>query len=71
MKKYLAVDTQRGYPTGSDMFYECQLCGISIPSFPKDSIGCKCRNIFIDVDYGRVSVKDDKSFRVYQQKGKI
>ena len=38
----------------------------SIPSQPADGIGCKCRNIFIDVDYARVAVKRDKDIELLE-----
>jgi len=49
----------QGYPVGSKLYYRCKTCGETIPSQSPDSHGCKCGNIFIDVDYARVSVKRD------------
>lgn len=55
--KTIYFDFEKGYPVGKNLFYHCRSCGEIIPSQPADSLGCKCRNIFIDVDYARVSVK--------------
>jgi hypothetical protein len=65
-KDYLVFDPRNGYPRGKDIFYECERCGDIIPSQPEDGIGCTCRNIFIDVDAGRVSVKEATKFSVFK-----
>lgn len=66
-RNYLVFDPLKGYPSGKNVFYECERCGDSIPSQPDDGIGCSCRNIFIDVDAGRVSVKDETKFKVFEK----
>ena len=45
-------------PKGKDIFYRCRSCGKLIPSVPKDNIGCACGNIFIDIDYFRLAIRD-------------
>lgn len=50
-----------------DIFYKCKLCGNIIPSTPKDNMGCKCGNIFIDVDYVRLAIEDYSNFIVLQK----
>lgn len=67
-RKYIQFDPTKGYPVGDNIFYECGECGGVIPSKPQDGIGCSCRNIFIDVDAGRVSIKDSSKFRVFTQR---
>jgi hypothetical protein len=57
-RTYHDFDPEIGYPAGSNLFYECMRCGDVIPSVPLDSTSCKCRNVMIDTDYGRVSVQD-------------
>ena len=57
-RTYHSYNPKQGYPAGSNLYYECQKCGDVVPSLPKDSIFCSCRNIAIDVDYGRISIKD-------------
>jgi len=64
-KTYISFDPSAGYPAGRTLFYECQSCGETIPSLPKESIGCRCRNILIDVDYGRVSIKDHQHVKLF------
>lgn len=56
-----------GYPVGKDLYYECTKCTEKIPSTPADSIGCRCGNVFIDVDAGRVSVRDDAHVRLWRK----
>lgn len=64
-KTYISFDPSTGYPAGSNLYYECLRCGESIPSLPDDSVVCRCRNISIDIDYGRVSVEDHNLMRVF------
>jgi len=52
-----------------DLFYECLRCGESIPSRPVGSTHCKCRNIMIDVDYGRLSIEDHDKARLFRADG--
>lgn len=66
-RSYLNFDPVAGYPAGPDIFYECSKCGGVIPSEPKDGIGCSCRNIFIDVDAGRVSIRDDSMMKIFKE----
>ena len=64
-RKYLNTDFSKGYPAGDDISYECDVCGDTLPSKPMHSVACKCRNMIIDVDAGRVAVKDTSQVRVY------
>ncbi len=64
-KKYLVINVARGYPVGDSVFYECLVCGGTMPSIPKHAVVCKCRNVIVDVDAGRVSVKDISNFKAY------
>ncbi len=66
-KIYLNFDHDAGYPAGDDIYYECLLCGESIPSVPSDHIGCRCGNVVVDVDYGRLSVGDLPHFKIYRK----
>lgn len=65
MKKYLAFNPAEGYPVGRHIFYECLKCGTSISSTPDDSLCCSCRNVCIDIDAGRVSIKDDAMLKIF------
>ena len=42
-------------------------CGGVIPSIPDHSVGCQCGNVFIDVDYHRLSIDDYSGFEVLQK----
>lgn len=58
---YLPLNREQGYPAGGNLYDECLRCGGVIPSLPVDSMGCSCHNIFIDVDYGRLVIRDHDS----------
>jgi hypothetical protein len=64
-KKYLDFSPSKGYPAGPDLNYECTICGCVIPSIPDDNIGCDCGNVFIDIDAGRISIKNDKEVKLF------
>lgn len=55
-------------PRGRELYYRCGICGEVIPSQPDDNVGCKCGNIFIDIDYHRLVVKDFSCFEVVKRK---
>jgi len=65
--KEIKADLSNGYPAGKDIFYECGICKIQIPSLPKVFQTCQCGNISIDIDAGRVTVKDSSMFKVIQK----
>lgn len=54
-----------GYPAGSNLYYECLGCGDIVPSQPPDSVACKCRNIMIDFDYGRLKIQDALTTKLF------
>ena len=49
---------------GRDIYYKCEACDGIVPSQPKDNIGCSCGNVFVDIDYFRLSIKDYDKFVV-------
>ncbi len=56
---------------GKDIFYKCTKCQDIIPSIPKDNIGCKCGNIFIDVDYFRLAIDSYNHFQVIKKRHNV
>jgi hypothetical protein len=62
---YHSFDPNAGYPAGGNLYYECVTCGVVLPSSPSDSTLCSCGNIAIDVDYGRISIKDHAAARLF------
>ncbi len=61
----ISFNPAQGYPAGDDLYYECLKCGELIPSFPQDNISCKCANISIDKDYGRMTIWDHALARAW------
>ncbi len=57
-RTYKAIDPDKSYPSGAHAFYQCELCGDVVPSSPKASVHCRCRNIRIDADAGRIAIRD-------------
>lgn len=65
-KSYIDFNPGSGYPAGSGIFYECLECNEIIPSKPEDDIACRCRNIMIDVGYGRLKIFNHNTFQIFQ-----
>lgn len=54
-------------PRGKEIYYRCTACEGVVPSDPRKNIGCACGNIFIDVDYFRLAVRDYVQFQVIRK----
>jgi hypothetical protein len=63
-REYLDFDPAKT-PVGRNLFYECRVCGNAIPSTPKKVVCCKCRNIMIDADSGRVEIRDPAKVKMF------
>lgn len=64
-REYLKGDVNKGFPAGESIRYRCLICGEVLPSMPPYAVACKCRNVIVDVDAGRVTVKDALRFEAY------
>jgi len=64
-RSYHTIDAAGGHPAGVGMFYECLRCGEVVPAKPPDSTHCRCRNIMIDVDYGRLRIEDESMVKLF------
>ncbi len=52
---------------GREIFYKCTKCDTIVATAPKDSGGCRCGNIFVDVDAFRIDVDDISSLVVLRK----
>jgi len=66
-KKYVDFDPKLGYPRSPHLYYECTLCSSILPSMPKDNIWCNCYNLMIDVEAGRLAVKDGTKIKLFSK----
>jgi hypothetical protein len=48
----------RAGPRGEDIYYGCLICGAVLPSDAEHAVNCKCYNLGIDVDAGRLAIQD-------------
>jgi len=64
---YHTYNPDDGYPAGENLYYECGKCDDVLPSLPEDSVFCSCGNIAIDVDYGRVSIKNHDAVKIFSK----
>jgi hypothetical protein len=64
-RRYIEFDPDRGYPAGDDLYYECTRCRWVVSSVALANLGCPCKNVFIDIDYGRLCVRDHTLFRIF------
>jgi hypothetical protein len=67
MKRQILFDPKQGYPAGRNITYRCLKCGIEVPSapWPTDRSTCNCANIHVDMDGGRVTVKDSTQLEAF------
>lgn len=63
---YLIIQSLFGFPVAADIYYECRICGDTVPSRPENSAACSCRNIVVDADAGRISVKKKNKLLIYR-----
>ena len=68
IRVYIEFDPTQGYPAGRAVTYECLVCAGTVPSMPShdDPFECRCRNVIVDGDAGRVSVKDNAQLRAFR-----
>jgi hypothetical protein len=65
MKKVvIPFNFSTGFPTAVDLYYECLICGDMVQSHPQDNTHCKCENVFIDMEAGRVAVRDESQVQL-------
>ena len=62
---YRAFDPTKQYPAEKNLFYDCLVCGNTIPSLPRRNVSCKCRNIQIDAGSGRIEIRDHAKVRLF------
>lgn len=68
MKKYIKIDFKKGYISGENIFYECQICGDILPSLPPNEVAeCKCKNILVDISSARIGAKDESKVKVFKK----
>ncbi|NTW34450.1 MAG: hypothetical protein HGB12_17825 [Bacteroidetes bacterium] len=64
------IEPKNGYPSGTTISYKCLECGDILPSRPwGGGTHCKCRNIFIDSDAGRLSIKNHDKAEIVKTQG--
>lgn len=68
-KEFLDYDLsgQSGYPSSPDLYFECTRCGDEIPTAPPDNAYCQCRNVIVDVEAGRVSIKSPSEVKLLRK----
>ncbi|CAM4489944.1 MAG: hypothetical protein LEGION0403_FIIPPAGN_02884 [Legionella sp.] len=52
------IDLSNGFPISEDIIYKCNICGDEFISLQPYAVDCCCRNLIIDADSGRVSIKN-------------
>ncbi len=64
IRKYLDMNSR---PCKEGFFYECKQCGDVVPSKPGKTVRCKCNNIMIDWEAGRISLLDPSSVLLFEE----
>ena len=63
-----SISDESEAPKGQGIYYRCTTCGGVIPSQPDDNVGCECGNLFIDIDYFRLAVRDLSKFEAVRRR---
>ncbi len=66
-KEYIKTDFKHGYPSGKNIFYECEICSDVIPSAPVALAQCSCKNIIIDPSFGRIIIREESKIKVFKK----
>jgi len=69
MRREIHFDPKRGWPSAEGLFYQCMRCGEVILSKPTTSVRCKCANIRIDVDAGRLAAEQEDAIKLFVEEG--
>lgn len=59
-------DQPQGYPSGKNVYYECEVCGDVVESKPQNFAECTCQNITVDSSGGRLTVTDPNKFKIFR-----
>ena len=54
------------HPVGRGIYYECLLCGARLDSSAPHAVACKCYNLILDIDAGRISAKNPDQVRIVE-----
>ncbi len=57
-------DQNESNPIGPGIYYECKVCGARLDSSAPHALACKCYNLILDIDAGRISAKDASKVQV-------
>jgi len=66
-RRPLAWMPSDGLPAGARIRYECLLCTGTVASMPARPEACRCGNVFVDVDAGRVRVQAAEQMSAYEE----
>ena len=56
----------KGYPSGKNVFYQCEECSGVVSSLPEHFEECGCGNVEVDASSGRMSVLDPNRMRIFK-----
>jgi hypothetical protein len=67
MKRQITFDPRQGFPAARNITYRCLKCSTEVPSmpWPTDRSTCECANIHVDMDGGRITVKDPQQLEAF------
>jgi hypothetical protein len=54
------IDLLRDRPSAPELFYLCKRCGSVVSSAPTSNLGCTCGDVFVDLDAGRLVLRNAK-----------
>ncbi len=64
-REYQGFDSAKPHPVGSNLFYECGVCGHVVPSTATKDVSCKCQNVMVDADAHRIEIRDGAKVKLF------
>jgi hypothetical protein len=66
-REYRRFDPAESHPVEKNLFYECLACGNTVHSMSKKGSSCKCQNVMIDADSGRIKIRDNAKVKLFSR----
>jgi hypothetical protein len=65
LRHYLSWRVDLAPPKAKNLFFECTICDVVVPTAPDANVYCSCRNVMIDDDYHRIKMTDPERVKLF------
>ncbi len=64
----IAFDPKRSWPRKDGYYYECMICQDTISGMVPTYVRCRCRNLSIDPEAGRMGAREESKIRLFEKR---